>query len=65
MTATEFLPHELVVKIQNLVKPDIAEMKGWGNNKIIAAKEAGVKMQSEEAQNEAANEFFRIYGDSD
>ena len=40
-------------------------MKGWGHNKVNAAKEAGIKMQTEEAQAEAAQEFYTVFGDSD
>ena len=51
MTATySHLPSSLVTKIQSLIEPDIAEMKAWSSHKINAAKEAGLKNQSEEAQ---------------
>ena len=59
------LPPALVTQIKQLINPDIAEMKGWGHNKVNAAKEAGIKMQSEEAQAEAAEEFYTVFGDSD
>ena len=62
---TTTLPDSLVIEIQALVEPDIAEMQTWDASKINAAKLAGAKMQTEEYKEQASLEFYAVFSDAD
>ena len=61
----EKLSIPLATELKALVEPDIAEIRGWDTDKINAAKQAGIKMQIEENQILAAEEFVKVFEEAD